>query len=244
MNTIKAKDVQEKKGKVFISFVLDESGSMATGREQIVSGMNEQIQTLKRRFTDSADVCVSFVKFADNIISLYEGKTLDDLKEFETHAYKPNGSTALYDAVGYTIDMMQRMDGINEEGNSSLLVIVTDGEENASRHFNSKQIAEKIKALNDTKKWTVTYLGPNNVDLTKVKESINTTYGNMLRADFSSPIGYTTAFRSIGASLDVWACNASMAVASGCSYVSDNFYNDSVGSSTSAVVGSSTAKTK
>jgi uncharacterized protein YegL len=225
MNTIKQKDVQEKKGKVFISFVLDESGSMSTGKDAIVSGMNEQIQTLKSKFKDGqAEVVVSFVKFADNIISLYEGKTLEDLKEFESHAYKPNGSTALYDAVGYTMDMMGRMDGINDEGNSSLVVVYTDGEENASKHFNAKQIAEKIQSLQNTKRWTITYLGPNNVDLSKVKQSISTSYGNMYSADLTSSKGYTAAFRQISSSLDVWADNASFAVASGVSYCSDSFY--------------------
>ena len=50
MNTIKQRDVQNKKAKVFISFVLDESGSMQGGKNEIVSGMNEQIQTLKKKF--------------------------------------------------------------------------------------------------------------------------------------------------------------------------------------------------
>ncbi len=226
MNTIKQKDVQEKKSKVFISFVLDESGSMSTGQSAVVSGMNEQIQTLKSKFKDSqAEVVVSFVKFADNIISLYEGKGIDELKEFESHAYKPNGSTALYDATGYTLDMMERMDGINEEGNSALLIIVTDGEENASRHFNSKQIAERIQTLNNTKRWTITYLGPNNVDLSKVNQSMKTSMGNMYSADLTSSKGYASAFRSIGSNLSVWASNVSLNACSGMAFSSDAFYS-------------------
>jgi len=226
MNTIKQKDVQEKKSKVFISFVLDESGSMSTGKEAVVSGMNEQIQTLRSKFKDSqAEVVVSFVKFADNIISLYEGKGLDDLKEFETHAYKPNGSTALYDAVGYTLDQMERMDGINDESSSALMVIVTDGEENASKHFNSKQIAERVQSLNNTKRWTITYLGPNSVDLSKVKQNISTSFGNMYSADLSSSKGYQVAFRSVNSNLNMWASNVSMNATSGLSFASDAFYS-------------------
>lgn len=237
MNTIKSKNVQERKSKVFISFVLDESGSMSTGADAVVSGMNEQIQTLKNKFQDSpAEVVVSFVKFADNIISLYEGKTLSDLKEFESHGYRPNGSTALYDAVGYTLDMMGRMDGINDEDSSCLLVIVTDGEENASKHFNSKQIAEKIQSLNSTKRWTVTYLGPNNVDLSKVSQSMKTSYGNMYAADLSTSAGYTKAFRKIGSNLNAWADSVNVAACSGMSFASNAFYSlDSSGGSSGSV---------
>jgi len=240
MNIIKQKDVQDKKGKVFISFVLDESGSMSTGQGAVVSGMNEQIQTIKNKFKDSnADVVVSFVKFSDNIISLYEGTTLENLREFESHAYKPNGSTALYDAVGYTLDMMNRMDGINDEGNSSLLVIITDGEENASRHFNSKQIAERIQSLNNTKRWTITYLGPNSVDLSSVKQSMNTSMGNMYSANLSNSLGYKSAFKSINSNLGMWADNASLAAHSGVSYTCDAFYSlDKSGGISSADISS------
>lgn len=226
MNTIKQKDVQERKSKVFISFVLDESGSMSVGKDAVVSGLNEQIQTLKSKFKDSqAEVVVSFVKFADNIISLYEGKTLENLVEFESHAYKPNGSTALYDGVGYCLDMMERMDGINDEGNSALVCVATDGEENASRHFNSKQIAEKIQSLQNTKRWTITYLGPNTVDLSKVKQNMHTYFGNMYSADLTSSVGYERAFKSMAVGVNSWACNVNMAIASGCSFSSDAFYS-------------------
>ena len=226
MNTIKQKDIQEKKSKVFISFVLDESGSMSTGKDAIVSGMNEQIQTLKSKFKDTqTEVVVSFVKFADNIISLYEGKTLEDLREFESHAYRPNGSTALYDATGYTLDMMQKMEGIDEDDTTCLVLICTDGEENASKHFNAKQIAERIQTLNNTKRWTITYLGPNNVDLSKVKQGINTSYGNMLRADLTSSRGYTQAFASVNSNLGAWASNVSFNAISGCSFASNSFYD-------------------
>lgn len=251
MNTIRQRDVQGKKSKVFISVVLDESGSMQIGKEAIVSGMNEQIQTLKRKFNvDLVEPVVSFVKFSDNVHPLYEGKTINDLSEFEPKAYSPNGSTALYDSVGYTIDMMQKLDGINDEGNSALLIIITDGEENASRKFNSSQIAEKIQSLNKTGKWTVTYLGPNSVDLTKVNNNTKISYGNMYSADLTSNVGYRKAFASMNDSLGVYASNVSYNVASGLSFASDSFYvgsksdsDGSGGSTTSADSLTSDSKT-
>ena len=147
------------------------------------------------------------------------------MREFESHAYRPNGSTALYDATGYTLDMMQKMEGIDEDDTTCLVLICTDGEENASKHFNAKQIAERIQTLNNTKRWTITYLGPNNVDLSKVKQGINTSYGNMLRADLTSSRGYTQAFASVNSNLGAWASNVSFNAISGCSFASNSFYD-------------------
>lgn len=243
MNTIKAKDVSEKKAKVFVSFVLDESSSMSTGQGAIVSGMNEQIQTLKKRFADgSVEPVVTFVKFSDNVISMYEGRTLDELQEFKQTDYKPNGMTALYDAVGYTIDTVQKLDGINDEGNSSLLIIITDGEENSSRKFNSSQISEKIKTLNGSGKWTLTYIGPNNVDLTVVNKSTNINYGNMYSVNLNDSFGYTKAFTVLGSSVETFYSGIHSAAISGCSYVSDAFYGDisSGGQSTISLTDSAT----
>jgi uncharacterized protein YegL len=242
MNTIKQRDVQNKKAKVFVSVVLDESSSMSTGKDAIVSGMNEQIQTLKKKFEgDLIEPVVSFIKFSDSVVSLYEGKTIGDLSEFDPRSYNPNGMTALYDAVGYTIDMMQRLDGINDEGNSCLLIIITDGEENSSHRFNSSQISEKISTLNKTGKWTVTYLGPNNVDLTKVNQHTKISYGNMYSADLTSNAGYVSAFKSMNQSLGVYASNVSTNAASGClSFASDSFYLDSKTGESESKAGSAT----
>ena len=186
MNTILKKDIQDKKPKVFISFVLDESSSMSIGRDAIESGMNEQIQTIKNKFGDGeVESVVSFVKFNQDVTPLYIGKTIDDLVEFEKGSYSPNGSTALYDAVGFTLDKMEKMEGINDEANSALLVVITDGEENSSKKFNSKQIAERVSALEKSDKWTITYLGPNDVDLSKVQKDTKMSLGNMYSADLT-----------------------------------------------------------
>ena len=226
MNTILKKDAGTK-SKVFISFVLDESSSMSIGKDAIESGMNEQISTIKKRFGDGlVEPVVSFVKFNHEVSSLYEGKTLDDLVEFEKGMYSPNGMTALYDAVGYTLDKMEKMDGIKDEGNSALLVVITDGEENSSRKYNASQISERITALGKTEKWTITYLGPNDVDLSKVQQNTRISSGNMYSADLTSNIGYSNAFRSVNTGLNHFADNLQFAAISGCSYSSKSFYND------------------
>jgi uncharacterized protein YegL len=242
MNTIKEKDVNsKKKPKVFVSFVLDESSSMGTGQGAVVSGMNEQIQTLKKRFEDgSVEPVITFVKFSDNVISMYEGRPLSDLQEIKANDYRPNGMTALYDAVGYTIDTVEKLEGINDEGNSSLLIVITDGEENSSRKYNSSQISEKIKTLNASGKWTVTYIGPKSVDLSVMSKTTNISYGNMYKADFSDSFGFRTAFNTLNASVGNYYSGVQCAAVSGASFSVGDFYagslsvSDTNGSSSSS----------
>lgn len=183
------------KRKAFIAFVVDESGSMGAGREATMRGMNEQIQMIKSQFKDSKDVepIVTAVKFNQVVTPLFVNKTLDDLIEFTEATYQPNGMTAMYDAVGYVLNQLELAEGINDEDTTVLVVVVSDGEENSSREHNSQGIADRIKAFNETKRWTVTYLGANQ-DLTVVSQKTNIHAGNTMSFDSSNNATYSVAF--------------------------------------------------
>jgi len=189
------------KRKAFIAFVLDESGSMNTGREATITGMNEQIQQIRETFKDSQDVepIVTFVKFNGNVNPLYVNKTLAELKDFGPNDYSPNGMTAMYDGVGYVLNALENADGINDEDTSVLVVVISDGVENSSVEHNAQTIADRVKAFNDTKRWTFTYLG-SNVDLTQVRAQTGFVAGNSISYDSSSAGGYAQAFNTHNAS--------------------------------------------
>lgn len=59
------------------------------------------------------------------------------------------------------------------------MYIITDGEENASREFNGNSIANLIARLNDTDKWTFSYLGAS-PDLVEVAKKLNIPHGNII----------------------------------------------------------------
>ena len=240
------------KRKAFIAFVLDESGSMATGREATISGMNEQIQQIKSTFKDSKDVepIVTFVKFNGIVTPLYVNKTLEDLKEFTPADYQPNGSTAMYDGVGYVLNTLENSEGISDEDTSVLVVVISDGEENQSREHNSSTIADRVNKFNETKRWTFTYLG-SNVDLTKVQQSTGFRMGNTISFDSSSNATYAKGFASHaqGFSNYLSDMNVSSSVlrASKMSLSSDSFYTSTTGtvnSSTSQANGESTSESE
>ena len=69
--------------------------------------------------------------------------------------------TALLDAVGGSIDRIEKQFGKELENDeiSVVMVIITDGYENASKYFTFHMVAQKIAKLDETGKWTFSYLG-------------------------------------------------------------------------------------
>jgi hypothetical protein len=137
--------------------VLDESGSMGTIRNDIIGSINTFINEQKELKKDNTTF--TFVKFSTNVNTSYEKKLLSDVIEVTPNDYKPNGNTALYDAIGITINKY------TDEKNVCML-IVTDGEENSSREFDHTKITEMINKKKDSD-WKFIYLS---ADLSTAKQ--------------------------------------------------------------------------
>ncbi len=199
----------------YITFVVDESGSMGSVREVTVSGINEQIQQVKRDFggknSEKVKAIVSLIRFNDKVKPVFMYSDIDSLKEITLDEYKPDGGTAMYDAVGYAINQLKMREDIDEENTSSLIVVVSDGQENSSREITAKQLADTISKLNETKRWTVTYLGANQ-DLSKVSQSTNIYVGNTMSFSTQNPQHVTAAFNSNATALH----NHAYVLVSGC----------------------------
>jgi len=84
--------------------------------------------------------------------------------------YQPNGQTALLDAIGMSVAASERL--MANEGDSAVIIILTDGYENASKEYSHKQIKELIKAKEATGKWSFTYLGAT-LDAVEIARSMN-----------------------------------------------------------------------
>lgn len=134
-----------------ISFILDETGSMLGVKSQTISGFNEYIETLKN---DKASKKSKFTltKFNSTKVEIVHDEVeMEKVVLLTNESYQPNNNTPLYDAIGKTIQ------SIKSKG-SVLIVIQTDGQENASREFTQKSIFDLIA---DKKKegWTFAFLG-------------------------------------------------------------------------------------
>ena len=139
--------------------ILDESGSMSDCYTATMQGLLEQknkISELSIKYPDQ-EIRVSLTNFNDSINPVFQHMNARDLHQLERISYHPSGSTALFDAIGTCIHTLQSQKFDVE--NSFVVIIITDGHENASCQFSHAQIKTMIEDLEKTGKWTFTYLG-------------------------------------------------------------------------------------
>lgn len=137
---------------IYIWAVLDRSGSMGSVAKDSIGGFNTFLQQQK----DSKDgKAFMSVHLFDDKHSVYPMKPVEEVLPLDSSTYVPRGSTALHDAIGQTIN---RAKALNKKNN--IIVILTDGEENASREFKLHDIKKLIKEAEDNS-WQFIYLGDN-----------------------------------------------------------------------------------
>ncbi|NIP23783.1 MAG: VWA domain-containing protein, partial [Phycisphaerae bacterium] len=116
--------------KKYVSFILDETGSMLSVKDQTISGYNEYLDTLKQE----KDVLFTLTKFnSAKVEVVYDAVKIKDVELLTADTYHPTATTPLYDAIGTTITSLEKATK-NKKG-KKLVVIQTDGLENASKEF-------------------------------------------------------------------------------------------------------------
>ena len=143
-----------------ISFILDESGSMASCYNETVAGYNEYI---KGQRNQEGKCFVSLTKFeGGKTTNLYENLDINEVPDLGRNNYNPAGGTNLLDAIGSTIlNVDSKLKTMKKKDRPSVLIIImTDGEENCSRKFNNNQIKELIKSC-EKSNYTFMFLGAN-----------------------------------------------------------------------------------
>lgn len=141
-----------------ITVILDRSGSMASIHADAEGGLNTFINEQK---STEGDANFTLVQFDDKYDIVHDGIKIDDVPHC---TLTPRGSTALLDAVGKTINTLgERLAKTPESDRPGLVVvvIVTDGGENASHEFNRAQIQAMIEHQQEKYDWEFVYLGAN-----------------------------------------------------------------------------------
>ena len=128
-------------------FVMDRSGSMSGSESDTIGGFNSFIQREKEK---GFNTHVTTVLFDDQYEVLYKRKSIDEVAELTENEYWVRGCTALLDAIGKTINTLDK-----EIDNKVLFIIMTDGLENSSREFSK----EKIRNLISNHNWEFIYIG-------------------------------------------------------------------------------------
>lgn len=159
-----------------VLFILDESGSMESCKKETISGVNEQIQELKK--SKAIKTFVSFVKFNGDLSTLYWNKPVEEVEELTAETYKPNGATAMLDAVGQSVAKLRNEVTIKNDDVTFLVIIVSDGAENVSTEHTWESVRNIITDCKNDKAWTITYMGSNQ-DLSQINTVLNIDLGNI-----------------------------------------------------------------
>lgn len=175
-------------GKTHIAIILDRSGSMAGTAVQTVVGYNEHIEQIKED-SKTQEILVSLVTFNGNVYEHFWDENADKLTRAAAEDYVAQGSTALYDAMGYVIDKYQKttVEDADTADTAYLLIVITDGEENASKQYKSSiELKNRIESLQKDKNWTFTYMGCSKEGLFKMAQKTGMSLGNMALWDNAS----------------------------------------------------------
>jgi uncharacterized protein YegL len=134
--------------------LLDKSGSMAFGYEATVEAFNGYFEGIK----ETPDMTFSLHLFdTEGFDTLVENRPVNEMVVLSPDNYVPRGGTPLFDSIAKTILMAD--EDAKRTGRRPLVVIQTDGQENSSSEYVTR---ESIKTLIEAKQeegWVFVFLG-------------------------------------------------------------------------------------
>lgn len=142
-------------------FILDRSGSMAGLEDDTIGGFNAMLRKQKKI---DGPCQITTVLFSDHSVLLHDRIDIQAVTPISAEQYQVGGSTALLDAMGMTIEKIsgvQKSTADEFRAAKVLFVIITDGQENASRRFSSAQIKSMISRQKEQYNWEFIFLGAN-----------------------------------------------------------------------------------
>jgi len=170
--------------KVSIVFVMDSSGSMSNMGNEPLQGLNSFYKQQK----DSGEFTSTLVFFSNKVTFHHQNLSGKDVPIISTSDYVPAGMTALYDAIGESIELQK-----SQKTENVVFVILTDGHENASHKYKRNEIKNLIEEMEKEHKWVFIYLGANQ-DSFAVGNSIGIRHS----ADYEySPMGCLNIMRTV-----------------------------------------------
>jgi ADP-ribosylglycohydrolase len=149
-------DTTEPTGVARIWFLLDRSGSMGSISEAVVGGCN---LFFSEQRAVSGEATVTFVQFDDQDPHevVLDNVQVASVVPLGAHEFQPRGNTPLLDATALLLDRAERAGAAPTD---NLVVVFTDGHENASRRWTRETLFRRISELQD-KGWTFVFLGAN-----------------------------------------------------------------------------------
>lgn len=202
---VKAKGSRDgKAGYVHMTMILDRTGSMESIRDDAIGGFNTFLAEQKKV---KGRATLSLVQFdsQDPYEVIHDFRDIQTVPELTRDTYVPRASTPLLDAMGRGInDLEKQLSGIEEKPAKVLMVIITDGQENASHEFTRSQIMKMIKDKEEKDKWQFVFLS---ADLGGINEAMDlgVKHSNSLAFDKTSK-GARLAYSSLSQNIREMRC--------------------------------------
>ena len=171
---------------IHISVVLDRSGSMTGIADDVVGGFNEWLAD-QRQVEGDTTITLAQFDTGDPFEVLIDAIPLREVTDFERSSFQPRGGTPLYDAIGRIIShadagIARRLE-LGIDGEDQVMVIITDGAENASREQTRSTVFDLIE---DRKQqgWVFVFIGANQ-DVYATGTAMSVSVGNSMAFDAS-----------------------------------------------------------
>ena len=158
---IQPEDIRRANNLTELVFILDRSGSMSGLEGDTIGGFNSLIEKQKK---EDGECYVSTVLFNDESEVLHDRVRLSDVPRMTDKDYTASGCTALMDAIG---DAIHHIGNVHKYARPedvparTMFVIMTDGYENASRKYSSRDVKMIIEERKEWHGWEFLFIGAN-----------------------------------------------------------------------------------
>jgi uncharacterized protein YegL len=170
---------------VFVA--LDRSGSMGGEKwTNAVDSLNEYVKGLQKEKISGEITIIAFDSdgmfgggSSVRLVPLAEAADIAYFERIDPSSLHPAGGTPLYDAAGHVMNL-----ALEKNSKRTVVVILTDGQENTSKEYTQAKIKEKVKSLEE-KKWEVIFLGAN-FDVTNYTQAAGLSATKMRNFDLNN----------------------------------------------------------
>lgn len=141
---------------LFISVILDRSGSMESVKDDTIGAFNALLEDLAKQQGRTLFTLTQFDSQSIDVV--VDAIPVAEVTRLTPETFVPRGGTPLLDAVGATLTTMQRTIANMAWQGSVLVVVITDGHENQSRSWTRESVFALVRAL-EASGWAFSYLG-------------------------------------------------------------------------------------
>jgi hypothetical protein len=174
-------------------FLLDRSGSMQSIARDVVVGLHTFV---KDQAANAVPALFTLVQFdgEDPHETMIDGQLVTEVRLSALGEFVPRGNTPLYDAIGMLVERADRHVAAGGDDADQLVVIFTDGQENASQRWTRRRVFDAVNERR-TRGWTFVFMGANQ-DAYAIGESMSMSRRSSANWD-ASPVGTDAAFEEL-----------------------------------------------